>query len=109
MNRKIFFWGLYDFANSVIIANLTLYLSQWVIVDKGFQDIWYAISPVLSTVLLILTAPFLGSYSDRTRKRMHIIVPLTILIGISTISLGIIGASSMPKVSRVIIVLILSV
>ncbi len=109
INRKIFFWSLYDFANSIIIANLTLYLSQWVVVDNDFQDIWYASSLIISTLLLILTAPFFGSYSDRTQKRMRLIIPLTLVIGITTILLGVVGASSLSPFPKVLIVLSLSI
>lgn len=107
MDKKIFSWGLYDFANSVIIANLTLYFSQWVIVDNGFEDIWYGGTLALSTILLIATAPFFGTYSDRVQKRMGFIIPLTLIMGAATILLGVFGAANLPVFTKVMLGLFL--
>jgi UMF1 family MFS transporter len=93
VNKKIFYWGLYDFANSLIVSNITLYLSQWLIVDNGMPPFWYGIAIAVSTILLLLTAPILGSSSDRSGKKMGFIRPLTFAIGSSTLLIGIIGTT----------------
>ncbi len=102
INKKVFAWGLYDFANSLIIANLTLYFSQWLIINNHLDDIWYGGAIAVSTLALILTAPFFGKYSDQTNSRMRLIIPLTIFLFLATFLLGIFGASSLsfwPKVA----------
>ncbi len=108
MNRKIFSWGLYDFANSIIIANLTLYFSQWIVIDNQIDDFWYGLTLSLSTVFLIITAPFFGALSDRTQKRMRYIIPISIGMTVGTVLLGIIGASSLSVLTRIVITLVLA-
>jgi len=67
MNRKnIFLWTLYDFANSITTIVFFLYFSQWLVVDKGVPDFWYNMIFTASSVLLLLTAPVLGSIADKT-------------------------------------------
>ena len=39
--KNIFFWTLYDFANSIVAIVFFLYFSQWLVVDKGVPDFWY--------------------------------------------------------------------
>lgn len=106
MNRKIFAWALYDFADLLLIANFTLYFSQWVVVDNHFEDIWYGGAISLATILLILTAPFWGVYSDETGKKVGILYPLTaVLIG-ATALLGIVGGGNfLATTPRVLIAL----
>ncbi|MFI5240944.1 MAG: MFS transporter, partial [Microgenomates group bacterium] len=88
MNKKIFYWGLYDFANSLISGSFTLYFSQWLIIDNKLEDIWYSSAIAVSTLILIITAPLFGSYSDRTQRRMRLINPLTIIMAIGTLLVG---------------------
>ncbi len=43
MDRTVRAWALYDFANSLLVINATVYFSQWVVVDRGLTDFWFAI------------------------------------------------------------------
>lgn len=74
MKKNIFLWAVYDMANSVLVAALGgLYLGQWLILDKGLDDIWYGVIFAMATVLLLFTSPFWGSWSDVKGERMPFI------------------------------------
>jgi len=68
--RNIFLWILYDFANSLVSVVFFLYFAQWLVVEKNIPDIWYNLVFTFSTVLLLLTAPFVGLMLDRHLKRI---------------------------------------
>src|SRR3989344_5701654 len=89
---KIFSWGLYDFANSIIVANLTLYFSQWLVVDNRLPDMWYSVLIALATIILIVTSPLAGEYLDKTHRRMRFITWCSLIMGLTMIGLGLFGA-----------------
>lgn len=62
--RNIFYWLLYDFANSISMIAFFLYFSQWLVVDRNVSDLWFNLIFVASSILLLLTAPLLGSLAD---------------------------------------------
>ncbi|HAM88685.1 MAG: Major facilitator superfamily [Candidatus Falkowbacteria bacterium GW2011_GWC2_38_22] len=70
MRKNIFLWALYDFANSFIYITFFLYFSQWVVVDKNISDIWFNLCFVASSILLFLTAPFVGIKLDERWKNI---------------------------------------
>ncbi|MDO8522327.1 MAG: MFS transporter [bacterium] len=80
MNKKnIFLWTLYDFANSIVIVVFFLYFSQWLVVDKGVPDLWYNLTFSIGSLLLLLTAPVLGSIADRTGKQRDYFNRITVI------------------------------
>ncbi|MEK7106821.1 MAG: MFS transporter [Patescibacteria group bacterium] len=80
MNRKnIFFWTLYDFANSIVIVVFFLYFSQWLVVDKGVSDLWYNLTFSIGSLLLLLTAPVLGSIADRNGRQQKYLNRITVI------------------------------
>ena len=93
MNRKnIFLWTLYDFANSIASIVFFLYFSQWLVVDKGVADLWYNLIFAIGSVLLLVTAPILGSIADRTGRQQSYFNRITTLsflcfLGVSLITL----------------------
>lgn len=65
MNKKnLFFWSLYDFANSIIYVNFVLYFAVWVVVDGGLSDFWYNAIFAITTLMLLATAPMLAARTD---------------------------------------------
>lgn len=88
--KKLFLWSLYDFANSLIWVNFSLYFSVWIVVDAGLPDFWYnAIFP-LTTIVLLLTAPAMAAYTDRHgkgRKKFLNIATFGTLIGYGLVAL----------------------
>jgi len=83
-------WSLYDFANTIFSMNIiSLYFPLWVTVDKGGRDIAYSLALSLSSVMVAVSMPLIGSRCDRLERRMPLLVALTLL---SVISTGLIGA-----------------
>jgi MFS transporter, UMF1 family len=86
MNRKnLFYWSLYDFANSFVLINFLLYFSQWLVIDGGLSDFWYNALFAISSILLLLSAPTLAAFTDRHGGRKYFLKLATFgtLIGYS--------------------------
>jgi MFS transporter, UMF1 family len=82
-------WSLYDFANTIFSMNIiSLYFPLWVTVDKEGRDIVYSLALSLSSVMVAVSMPIIGSRCDRLGRRMPLLVALTLL---SVISTGLIG------------------
>lgn len=106
--RNVLLWGFYDFANTPLTLSMGgLFLAQWVVLDNKFADIWYGGTFTLATILLLLTSPFIGAWSDKTGKRMVFLKWSTLVLIITGILIGLISISTIARVPRVIIVLIL--
>lgn len=91
-NKNVFLWTLYDFANSIVSIVFFLYFSQWLVVDKGVADFWYNAIFAIGSVILLITAPVLGSIADRTGKQRGYFNKLTVLsflcfLGVSFVTL----------------------
>lgn len=93
MNKKnIFLWTLYDFANSIATIVFFLYFSQWLVVDRGVPDFWYNMIFTIGSVILLLTAPILGSIADKNGKQQNYLNWITVFtffffLGVSFITL----------------------
>jgi UMF1 family MFS transporter len=82
-------WSLYDFANTIFSMNIiSLYFPLWVTVDKEGRDIVYSLALSLSSVMVAISMPLIGSRCDRLGRRIPLLVSLTLL---SVISTGLIG------------------
>lgn len=91
MNKKnLFYWSLYDFANSFVLINFLLYFSQWLVIDGGLSDFWYNAIFAISSILLLLSAPTLASFTDRHGGRKYFLKFATFgtLIGYSLATLS---------------------
>src|SRR3989344_1736736 len=64
-NKPLFVWYLYDFANSFVFINATIYFSQLVVVDNKIPDFWLALPFMLATAILVFLSPYFGNYGDR--------------------------------------------
>lgn len=69
---------LYDFANSIVIISFFLYLSQWLVIDVGLSSFWFNSIFVGSTILLLFSAPIIGSLSDKIKKRKIFLIITTV-------------------------------
>jgi len=106
INKDVFLWGLYDFANTPLTAAMGgLFLAQWIVIDNGIDDIWYGGIFTLSTILLLLTSPFLGAWSDKTGKRIPFIKQNTFALVLIGSLLGLVTVSSIPRIPKVILAL----
>lgn len=72
MNKKnLFYWSLYDFANSFVFINFLLYFSQWLVIDGGLSDFWYNALFAISSILLLVSSPTLAAFTDRHGGRKY--------------------------------------
>lgn len=89
--NQIFWWSFFDFANSIVIINIGLYFSQWLVVEKGVSEFWFNFMDVLATILLLLTIPAIGIISDAINKRVLFLRLTSIPIAIFTFLIGFSG------------------
>jgi len=68
-NRLLVSWYLFDFAQALVATNITIYFSQWAVVDHGITDFWFAAPFILTTLILVFLTPYLGHMADR--KDLH--------------------------------------
>lgn len=108
--KEVASWGLYDFANTIYSMNVvTMYFSQWIVVDNGKEDIWYSLALSLSMLFVALTVPYLGVVSDKAGKRMPFLMTMTFSCVIATALISVAGYLITDVDLRVIIGLLLFV
>lgn len=79
MNRKnVILWTLYDFANSISTIVFFLYFSQWLVIDHGVSDFAYNMLFTIGSILLLVTAPVLGSIADKTYREQKYLNRITV-------------------------------
>ncbi len=106
MNRKILGWALYDFANTPLtVAMGGLFLAQWVVLDQKIDDIWYGVTFTAATILLLLTSPFVGAWSDKIGQRMPFMKWATAILVVVGALMGMVAVSNIERIPRVVIVL----
>ena len=67
--KKIWLWYLYDFANSFASVVLLFYYPL-ILSERGASGVWIGVSTSISTAILLIILPYLGSLSDKTGKRI---------------------------------------
>jgi UMF1 family MFS transporter len=86
----IFVWALYDLANQFFTVNvISLYFVRWLTFEKKAPEIFYSLAFGVSTFLVAIAAPVLGSLSDVRNRRMPYLIRLTFLSVVFTMALGI--------------------
>ncbi|MEI6732033.1 MAG: MFS transporter [archaeon] len=63
-SKELVSWYLYDLAISMVFINLTLYFSEWVVVDNHFTDFWFSLPFILATIVLIFISSYVGRKGD---------------------------------------------
>lgn len=99
-------WSLFDFCNSFVIINGSIYISQWV-TSHGVREFWYGFTFSLSTVALLLTAPAIGWIVDQTTRRVTWLRAQTILITMFAVAIPLVVIKLPEGLTRAVIVLIL--
>lgn len=107
MKPQFKYWALFDFANSLLYTNLVLYFPQWLTSDLGVSDFSYNLLMTLSTVLLILTAPFVGFWADRTGGRVRFLRITAFAMIIASIAIPVLGLYA-TSTSQLVVVIMLS-
>ncbi|HEY4512051.1 MAG TPA: MFS transporter [Candidatus Paceibacterota bacterium] len=70
MKKKLAYWALYDFANSIVLMAFLFYFSQWLVIDQGKPAWWYNAALVISSALFILTAPIVSKKIDASKAKI---------------------------------------
>lgn len=93
MDRKVFSWCLYDFANSsysAVIAAVIfpVYFVKEVASSPAVGDLWWGRAISLSMAVVALTSPIVGGISDYAgmRKRLLITYSLLSIVSVSLLS-----------------------
>jgi len=90
--KRLYGWAIYDFANTIFSMNIiTMYFSQWIIVDNGKEDIWYSFAYSASMLLVAITMPVLGAISDSYGKRKPFLLTLTLGCVFGTVLIGMVS------------------
>lgn len=63
-----FWWALYDFGNSLAIIVFYVFFPLWFVKVKGGTDQMYNWAFILSSVLFLIFAPYLGNLADKNRS-----------------------------------------
>ena len=80
---------MYDMANQFFALNIvSLYFVRWITLEKGAPEIFYAIAFGLSTLLIALLAPILGTIADIRRRHRHFLIFFTMLSVVFTMFLA---------------------
>jgi MFS transporter, UMF1 family len=97
-------WAFFDFANSIVIINGSLYISQWV-AGQGVTDFWYGLVFSLSTVALLFTVPAVGWLVDQTQHKVWWLKFHTIAIALLAVLITWAAISAGGTIARVATVL----
>lgn len=85
LTKKIVFWALYDFANTIFSMNIvTLYFPLFLIQNLGGKEIHLSIATSASMFIGAIVSPFYGMMSDKSFKKNHLLAATTILSCIFT-------------------------
>lgn len=111
MNKKnLISWLVYDLGNSFFVTAISgLFLAQWLILDNKLDDIWYGAGFSIATIFVLITSPFLGTWSDKIGKRMPFLKWTSVALFIFNGLIAITAVSGLPQIYRAFIVLGLSI
>ena len=93
MNKKnnflILSWAMYDMANQFFALNIvSLYFVRWITLEKGAPELFYSIAFGVSTLLIALLAPILGTIADLRHKHRAFLIFFTLISVVFTIFLA---------------------
>ncbi|MQF64676.1 MFS transporter [SAR202 cluster bacterium AC-409-J13_OGT_754m] len=90
--KAIISWALYDLANTIFFLNIvSIHFGLWVVNHMGGNDSIYGYANVASMLLVVVTAPMLGTMSDRSGRRIPFLVTTTCCCVFLTMLLGVGG------------------
>lgn len=109
LSRNLFAWVSYDFANAFAVIVFGLYFSEWLVVRQHVSDLAFNLIFVLSSLLLVLTAPVAGVITDKIRVKLPSLKIVTVYSFLSLLLVGLLAvlAPPTPLVIRLVIVLLI--
>jgi MFS transporter, UMF1 family len=91
--RATISWILYDLANTAYSMNVvSLYFGTWVIINLGQSDFIVSFVNSFSMILVALTMPVLGDWSDHKGGKMLLLALFTGICILGTAALGLLGS-----------------
>lgn len=84
-------WVMYDFINSMLIINGSLYFSVWLTQDQQVSQFWYGVTFATSTLALLFFLPFMGAVIDRQRNGRRWLFWLSVSLASVSISISSLG------------------
>lgn len=108
LRRQVFIWSLYDFANSFALAVFGLYFSDWLVVQHQVSDLKFNMIFIVSSLLLLFTAPLAGVLIDKVGVKLPSLRIVTIYSFISLAAVGSLAvfAPVTPMVINLVIALL---
>ena len=91
--KELIAWYLYDLANSFVTITMTLYFTQWVVVDGKFSDFWYSLGFIIPTFILIFLSTHVGKIGDLKGTHGKIFVQTTLATFLSVLGIILLGRS----------------
>ena len=93
---EVFGWALYDFANSgyttvVLTAVFSAYFVSVVVADATVGTFWWTLCLSTSNLLVMLTVPVVGAWTDRQGKRRGALALTTLGCVVTTAALAATG------------------
>lgn len=93
---KIFFWTLYDFANtsySIVVVTFlfAVYFKQTVVEGKPVGDFYWSIGTSVSMLVTAIISPILGAIADYSAGKKRFLLFFTLICIISTMLLYFVG------------------
>ena len=94
---RIFFWSLFDFANtsySIVIVTFAyaVYFKKVVFNGEPIADFYWSLSVALSLAISALLSPVLGAISDYSSSKKQFLIFFTLLCVLSTAALFYVGS-----------------
>jgi UMF1 family MFS transporter len=89
LTRDIFYWSLYDFANStfatIIVAFVyAVYFKKVVASNQPIGDLWWSVAINISMITVALISPLLGAAADHFGNKKNFLVFFTLLSVVAT-------------------------
>src|SRR4030095_12058196 len=67
---------------------VTLYFAVWLVTERGATNTAYSVATSLSSVAVLLLAPWIGAVSDASRRKKPWVVGLTLVCAGATLALA---------------------
>lgn len=98
LRRERWSWALYDFANTIFSMNIvTLYFAVWIVTERGASNTAYSVATSLSSLAVLVAAPWIGAVSDASGRRKPWVVAFTLACVAATFALSPLAGVPLPK------------
>ncbi|MFL6263661.1 MAG: MFS transporter [Thermoanaerobaculia bacterium] len=81
IRAAVWAWIAYDFINSLLIINGSLYFSRWITMDQKVNSFWYGFTYSVSTLLLFIATPIVGAAIDRRQNGQRVLFYSSVAMG----------------------------